>query len=101
MLVYNWIPIFHLVKIFAVLIRPTHLCCWLIVILSMLITYRICFICISTHTIIDIADLFYVEYVRFGRPITPNLQADVHFRDDLEHLHLIDMHFVLHKHGYS
>ena len=31
MLVYNWIPIFHLVKIFAVLIRPTHLCCCLMV----------------------------------------------------------------------
>ena len=26
-----------------------------------------------------------------------NLQANVHFRDTLEHLHLIDMHFVLHK----
>ena len=24
MLVYNWIPIFHLEKIFAALIRPTH-----------------------------------------------------------------------------
>ena len=29
--------------------------------------------------------------------MTPNLQADVHFRDALEQLHLIDMHFVLHK----
>ena len=29
--------------------------------------------------------------------MTSNLQADVHFRDALEHLHLIDMHFVLHK----
>ena len=45
-------------------------------------------------TIIAIADL---EYVRFGKPMTSNLQADVHFRDALEHLHLIDMHFVLHK----
>ena len=26
-----------------------------------------------------------------------NQQADVHFRDALEHLHLTDMHFVLHK----
>ena len=26
-----------------------------------------------------------------------NLQAGVHFRDALEHLHLIDMHFVLHE----
>ena len=26
-----------------------------------------------------------------------NLQAVVQFRDALEHLHLIDMHFVLHK----
>ena len=26
MLVYNWIPIFHFVKIFAVPIRPIHLC---------------------------------------------------------------------------
>ena len=25
-----------------------------------------------------------------------NLQAGEHFRDALEHLHLIDMHFVLH-----
>ena len=25
-----------------------------------------------------------------------NLQAAVHFRDALEHLHLIDMHFILH-----
>ena len=40
MLVYNWIPIpiFHLVKIFAVPIRPTHLCCCLMVMLSMLVT---------------------------------------------------------------
>ena len=29
--------------------------------------------------------------------MTSNLQADVQFRDTLEHLHLIDMHFVLHK----
>ena len=29
--------------------------------------------------------------------MTPNLQADVHFRDALEHLYLIDMHFILHK----
>ena len=29
--------------------------------------------------------------------MTSNLQAGVHFRDPLEHLHLIDMHFVLHK----
>ena len=29
--------------------------------------------------------------------MTSNLQADVYFRDALEHLHLIDMHFVLHK----
>ena len=29
--------------------------------------------------------------------MTSNLQAGVHFRDALEHLHLIDMHFVLHK----
>ena len=27
--------------------------------------------------------------------MTSNLQADVHFRDALEHLHLIDMHFFL------
>ena len=26
--------------------------------------------------------------------MTSNLQADVHFRDALEHLHLIDIHFV-------
>ena len=26
-----------------------------------------------------------------------NLQAGVHFRDALEHLYIIDMHFVLHK----
>ena len=38
MLVYNRIPVFHLVKIFAVLIRPTHLCCCLMVILGMLMT---------------------------------------------------------------
>ena len=29
--------------------------------------------------------------------MTCNLQADVHFRDALEHLKLIGMHFVLHK----
>ena len=29
--------------------------------------------------------------------MTSNLQADVHFRDALENLHLIDIHFVLHK----
>ena len=29
--------------------------------------------------------------------MTPNLQADVNFRDALEYLYLIDMHFVLHK----
>ena len=29
--------------------------------------------------------------------MTSNLQADVHFRDALEHLYLIDMHFVLYK----
>ena len=29
--------------------------------------------------------------------MTSNLQAVVHFRDALEHLHLIDMHFDLHK----
>ena len=29
--------------------------------------------------------------------MTSNLQAGVHFRDTLEQLHLIDMHFVLHK----
>ena len=40
---------------------------------------------------------FRVEYVRFGKPMTSNLQAGVHFRDALEHLHLIDMHFVLHR----
>ena len=38
-----------------------------------------------------------VEYVRFEKTMTSNLQAGVHFRDALEHLHLIDMHFVLHK----
>ena len=38
MLVYNLIPIFHLVKIFAAFIRPTSLCCCLIVLLGMLIT---------------------------------------------------------------
>ena len=37
MLVYNWVPIFHLVKIFAVFIRPTHLCCCLVVMLGMLV----------------------------------------------------------------
>ena len=47
--------------------------------------------------VIAIADLFLVEYVRFRKPMTPNLQADVHFRDALEHLHLLDMHIVLHK----
>ena len=30
MLVYNLIPICHLLKMFAALIRPTHLCCCLI-----------------------------------------------------------------------
>ena len=29
--------------------------------------------------------------------MSSNLQASVHFREALEHLHLIDMHFVLHK----
>ena len=29
--------------------------------------------------------------------MTSNLQAGVHFRDSLEHLHLIDMYFLLHK----
>ena len=29
--------------------------------------------------------------------MTSNLYADVHFRDALEHLYLIDMYFVLHK----
>ena len=29
--------------------------------------------------------------------MTSNLQADVHFRDALEQLHLINMHYVLHK----
>ena len=29
--------------------------------------------------------------------MTPNLQANVYFKDAQEHLHLIDMHFVLHK----
>ena len=29
--------------------------------------------------------------------MTSNLQAGVHFRDALEHLHLIDMQFVWHK----
>ena len=46
---------------------------------------------------IAIADQFCVEYVRFRKPMTPNLQADVHFRDALEHLHLLDIHIVLHK----
>ena len=49
MLVYNRILVIHLVKIFAVLIRPTHLCC-LMVMLGMLITLRSCFQCISTQT---------------------------------------------------
>ena len=44
-----------------------------------------------------ISDLFYADYVRFGEPMTSNLQADVQFTDALEHLHLIDMHFLLHK----
>ena len=34
MLVYKWIPKFHLVKIFPVLLRPTHLCCCLMVMLG-------------------------------------------------------------------
>ena len=38
-----------------------------------------------------------VEYVRFGKPVPSSLQAGVHFRYGLEHVHLIDMHFVLHK----
>ena len=38
MVVYNWIPIFHLVKILAVLKRPTHLCCCLMVMFGMMIT---------------------------------------------------------------
>ena len=29
--------------------------------------------------------------------MTPHLQNDVHFRDALEHLHFIDMHFIWHK----
>ena len=29
--------------------------------------------------------------------MTSNLQAGVHFKNALEHLHLIDMHFVLHR----
>ena len=29
--------------------------------------------------------------------MTSNLQIDVHFRDALDQLHLIDMHFVLQK----
>ena len=29
--------------------------------------------------------------------MSSNLQAGVHFKDALEHLHLIDMHFVLHN----
>ena len=48
-------------------------------------------------TIIVISDLFEIEYVKFGKPMASNLQADVHFRDALEHLHHIDIHFVLHK----
>ena len=29
--------------------------------------------------------------------MTSNLRAGMHYRDALDHLHLIDMHFVLHK----
>ena len=36
-------------------------------------------------------------YVKFGKPLTSKLKADVHFRDALEHLHVIDMQVVLHK----
>ena len=39
MLAYDLIRIIHLVKIFAMLIRPTHLCCCLMVILGLLIAY--------------------------------------------------------------
>ena len=44
-----------------------------------------------------LAYLFKVEYVKFEKPTTSNLQASVHFRYALEHLHFIDMHFVLHE----
>ena len=53
---------------------------------------------LSLTTIIAITDILQVDCVRFGKPMKSNLQADVHFRDALEHLHLIDMHFVLHEH---
>ena len=33
MLVYNWVPIFHLIKVFAVLIRLIYFCCCLMVML--------------------------------------------------------------------
>ena len=50
-----------------------------------------------SHNIYCYSRSILVEYVRFRKPMTPNLQADVHFRDALEHLHLLDMHIVLHK----
>ena len=37
MLVFNYIPIFNLLKMFEALIRPTHFCCCLMVMLGKLI----------------------------------------------------------------
>ena len=36
-------------------------------------------------------------YVRFRKPMAPNIQTGVHFRNALERLHLINTRFVLHS----
>ena len=59
--------------------------------------------CLSVHTNIELSQNNFcysrsiVGYVKFRKPMTSNLQAGLHFRVALEHMHLIGMHFVLHK----
>ena len=48
--------------------------------------------CLSVHSNSELTG-----YVRFGKPMAPNQQAGVHFRDALERLHLINTHCVLHS----
>ena len=50
MLVCNWIPIVHLVKMFAALIRPNHLYCCLMDMLDMLIKFKTLFTMLFTQT---------------------------------------------------
>ena len=46
---------------------------------------------ISVNWLSHMSDKFLLQV---GKPMASNLQADVHFRDVLEYLYLIDMHFT-------